>query len=137
MTNKALLVLGVGLAAVSIKFAGAAIAAPQSAGDNFHGPSSTIPVVSTIPDAGPAAINAPTTGPDAASADAKGSLANSSPVSSVCQQNAAGSALSDGAKVDSSGSESAYNRTATDGNVTASMTAVPQYKAQQMAIAIA
>lgn len=137
MRNKVLLVIGVGLTAVSMKFAGVAVAAPQTSGDTFHGPSSTIPVVSTIPDAGPAAINAPSMGSDAASADAKGSLANSSPVSSVCQQNASGSALIDGATVNTSGSESAYNRSATDGNVTASMTAVPQYKAQQMAIAIA
>lgn len=137
MRNKALLVVGAGLAAVSMKFAGVATAAPQTSVDTFHGPSSAIPVVSTIPDSGPAVINAPAMGSDAASADAKGSLGNSSPVSSVCQQNASGSDLTDGATVNSSGSESAYNRSATDGNVTASMTAVPQYKAQQMAIAIA
>lgn len=137
MRNKALLVVGAGLAVVSMKFAGIAVAAPQASGDTFHGPSSTVPVVSTIPDAGPAAINAPAMGSDAASADAKGSLSNSSPVSSVCEQNAAGSVLRDGANVNSSGSESVYNRAATDGNVTVSMTAVPQYKAQQAAIAIA
>lgn len=137
MTGRAIRVISIGLAAVSMKFAGVAVAASQTSGDTFHGPSSTIPVVSTIPNAGPAVINAPAMGSDAASADAKGSLGNSSPVSGVCQQNASGSDLADGATVNTGGSESAYNRSATDGKVTASMSAVPQYKAQQMAIAIA
>lgn len=137
MRHNVLLVVGAGLAVVSMKFAGAAAATPQASGDTFHGPSSTVSIVSTIPNAGPAVMNVPAMGSDAASADAKGSLGNSSPVSSVCAQNAAGSAVSDGATVNSSGTESAYSRAATDGNVRASVTAVPQYKAQQMSIAIA
>lgn len=137
MRHKTLAVFGAGLVVVSMQFAGVAAAAPQASGGSFHGPSSTVPVVSTIPDAGPSAINAPAMGSDAASADAKGSLGNSSPVSSICAQNASGTAVRDGARVNSSGTQSAYSRVATDGNVVASTTAVPQYKAQQAAIAIA
>jgi len=137
MRNKALLVVGAGLAVVSLKFAGVAAATPQPTGDTFHGPSSTVSIASIIPNAGPAAMDAPAMGSDAASADAKGSLGNSSPVSSLCEQNAAGSAVSDGATVNSSGTDSAYSRAATDGNVLASVAAVPQYKAQQMPIAVA
>lgn len=137
MRNKALLVVGSGLAVVSLKLAGVAAATPQASGDTFHGPSSTVPIASIVPNAAPAAMNAPAMGPDAASADAKGSLGNSSPVSSVYAQNATGSAVSDGAAVRGSGTESAYSRAATDGNILASVTAVPQFKAQQMPIAIA
>lgn len=137
MRNKALLVVGSGLAVVSLKLAGVAAATPQASGDTFHGPSFSVPTASIVPNAGPAAMNAPAIGPDAASADAKGSLGNSSPVSSVYAQNATGSAVSDGAAVRSSGTESAYSRVATDGKILASVTAVPQFKAQQMPIAIA
>ena len=74
MTSKALLVIGAGLAVVSMKFAGAAVAAPQTSGDTFHGPSSTIPVVSTIPECRSCCDQRSGDGSDAASADAKGSL---------------------------------------------------------------
>ncbi len=134
VTNKVIFFVGVGLTAVSMKFAGVAVAAP--APTTFAGPSSTT-VVTTVPDAGPAAVNAPTIGADAASADAKGSLGNASPTSTVCEQNAGGSGSKDGALVNTSGSDSAFNKPATDGTVVTSASAVPQVKAQQMAIAIA
>ena len=136
MTSKALLVIGAGLAVVSMKFAGQRL--PLRKRQATLSTARPRPSRSSQPfECRSRCDQRSGDGFRCASADAKGSLGNSSPVSSVCQQNASGSDLTDGATVNASGSESAYSRSATDGNVTASITAVPQYKAQQMAIAIA
>jgi hypothetical protein len=131
--KKISVLVGTAFAAASIALAGPAAAASGGAvGGISPDPS---PVASA--DFSPAAVSAPSTGGSAALADASagpGGAGSSRPASSVCTQDINNSG--DGAAVNALGTQSAYNRTATDGNTAKSMVAVPQWKVSPAELAV-
>lgn len=91
----------------------------------------------TVSHAEPAVINPPSTGGSAATADATagpGGAGSTRPAVSVCTQDADNK--SEGASVNATGTQSAYARAATDGSVSTSTMATPQFKVIPAAVAV-
>lgn len=129
------LFVGTALAAAAVSLAGPAAAAAGGPVGGLDTSDPTTPV--TITTAGPAVISALNTGGSAASADATagpGGAGGSRPASSVCTQDVNNSG--DGATVNAGGTQSAYSRMATDGTISKTEMAVPQFKVQAASLAV-
>lgn len=135
--KKLALIVGTALAAASVSLAGPALAATgTSAVSGGINPSDTVTTV-TITDSSPAPVNALSTGGSAATADASagpGGVGSSRPASSVCTQDV--NSGGDGATVNTAGTQSAYSRMATDGTISKTEMAVPQFKVQSASLAV-
>jgi len=115
--------LGTTLMAAVVTLAAPAVAAPAPA---------------SSPSYGPAQISAPSTGGTAATADASngpGNAGKSAPASSVCTQDMGNK--TEGASVNSTGTQCFYDRAATDGTIVGpALLAVPQLKVQRESVAV-
>jgi hypothetical protein len=129
------LFVGAALAAAAVSLAGPAAAAAGGAVGGLDTSDPTMPV--TVTTAAPAVMSALSTGGSAATADANagpGGAGSSRPASSVCTQDVNNSG--DGATVNTAGTQSAYSRMATDGVISKTEMAVPQFKVQAAALAV-
>lgn len=131
------IIVGTALAAACVSLAGPAVAAADAgAAPGGIDPADTLTPI-TVAHAEPAAVNALSTGGSAATADAKagpGGAGGTRPANSVSTQDA--DKKSEGATVNATGTQSAYERTATDGTVSASTMAAPQFKVEPAVLAV-